>query len=298
VLGPSAEILGNAVAPTFPGADAVLETAVAASLAALASGGLSVEDVAAVGVGVPGRVDPDSGMVRDAVNLGIDSFDLRAALQARLGLPVRVDNDVNTAAVAAYDAYGDGLRAVAYLNLGTGLAAGLVVDGRLWRGATGVAGEVGHVVADLGGELCTCGQRGCLETIASGRALARDWPVTDGHPALALFAAAVGLDPRALHLAGTFARGVLLAARTLVLTLDVDRILVGGGLAGLGAPLLELVRRVEQEDCASSPFLASLHVAERMRLLPPEYPVGAVGAALLSPAFARTDAREGEGSRG
>ena len=121
---------------------------------------------------------------------------------------------------------------------------------------------------------------------------------THGHPAAALFAAAAQGDAGAARVARHFARGVLLAARTLVLTLDVDRILVGGGLAGLGAPLLELVRRVEQEESASSPFLASLQATERMLLLPPEYPVGAVGAALLSPAYAGADAREGEVARG
>ena len=96
-------------------------------------------------------------------------------LEARLGVPVAVENDVNVATLGAVAL--SGIRDLVYLSIGTGLAAGLVLDGTLRRGATGAAGEIGHVPIDPLGAVCQCGQRGCLETVASGRALAEAWPV-------------------------------------------------------------------------------------------------------------------------
>ncbi len=113
------------------------------------------------------------------MNLGVDGewVPLRAELEARLGLPVAVENDVNVATLGAVAL--SGIRDLVYLSIGTGLAAGLVLDGTLRRGATGAAGEIGHVPIDPLGALCQCGQRGCLETVASGRALAEAWPSGD-----------------------------------------------------------------------------------------------------------------------
>ena len=87
---------------------------------------------------------------------------------------------------------------MAYLNLGTGLAAGIVLDGRLLRGGHGVAGEIGHIPVDPAGVVCGCGQRGCLETLASGSAIARMWPTDDPLPARELFDAADAGDEHAI----------------------------------------------------------------------------------------------------
>src|SRR5690606_11000048 len=106
--------------------------------------GVSVTDVASIGIGVPGRVDSATGVVAHAVNLGFDSLDLGAQLAARLGARVHVENDVNSAALGAYHrlaADGTVDHSMAYLNLCTGLAAGIVVCGHLRRGARGTAGE-------------------------------------------------------------------------------------------------------------------------------------------------------------
>ena len=90
------------------------------------------------------------------------------------GVPTLVENDVNAAAFGASMVMG--CADLAYLSIGTGVAAGLIFDGRLRRGAHGVAGEIGHLPVDPGGPACECGQRGCLETVASGAAIARRWP--------------------------------------------------------------------------------------------------------------------------
>ena len=151
------------------GAEAVVASTVEAVVALAALLGVEPRDFGAIGVGVPGAVDPASGRVAHAVNLGLNGLALGEELTARLGVRVRLENDVNAAALGAFHLLGHGPdHSMAYLNLGTGLAAGLVLAGRLWRGSRGTAGEIGHIPVDPAGGLCVCGQRGCLELVASG----------------------------------------------------------------------------------------------------------------------------------
>ncbi len=268
---------------TEPGADGVVRTAelVVAHLGAAADGAPATS----VGLGIPGLVDVERGAVKHAVNLGVDGqwVPLRAELEARLGVPVAVENDVNVATLGAVAL--SGIRDLVYLSIGTGLAAGLVLDGTLRRGATGAAGEIGHVPIDPLGAVCQCGQRGCLETVASGRALAEAWPSAADQlgepPAQALFAAAAAGDQRAIAVRDRFAAGVADAVRTLCLTVDPATIVLGGGVAHLGAPLVAAVSDALHAQAASSPFLASLDLAARIRVVPDDQPVAAIGAALL-----------------
>ncbi len=170
---------------------------------------------------------------------------------------------------------------MAYLNLGTGLAAGIVLGGRLLRGGQGVAGEIGHIPVDPAGIRCNCGQRGCLETLASGSAVARMWPTESGPPARELFAAAARGDSRAIAARDRFLTGVAAGVRLLVLTADVDVVVIGGGLAALGDPLVHGTHRILNEWAAASAFLASLHLADRVQVIPLGFPAAAVGAALV-----------------
>jgi len=264
------------------GADAVIDTAVEAArgLAELAHVDPAAFD--SIGVGIPGTVDTEAGVVSHAVNLGVQHLPLGAALAERLGAPVRVENDVNAAALGAYSLLGASAGAsMAYLNLGTGLAAGLVLDGRLWRGARGTAGEIGHIPIDPRGEQCPCGQRGCLETVASGSTILRQWPTTDRHPARALFAAAAAGDAVAAAVRDRLLRNVAAAVRILVLTVDTECVVIGGGLSSLGDDLLQGLTDVLRGWEAESPFLASTGLPGRVRVLPPGFPAAAVGAALV-----------------
>ncbi len=126
------------------GSSAVVETAVSAVARIAELTGLSAGGFDSIGIGIPGLVDSSSGRVRHAVNLGFDGLELGGELAGRLGVGVRVENDVKAAALGAYHLMGL-TGSMAYLNLGTGLAAGIVVDGELWRGARGIAGEIGHI---------------------------------------------------------------------------------------------------------------------------------------------------------
>jgi predicted NBD/HSP70 family sugar kinase len=154
------------------GAEAVIATALEGITAIARRAGLAPSDFDSIGVGIPGQVDVQTGIVAHAVNLGFDELDVGPQLAALTGAAVKVENDVKAAALGAYHlmtaATVPAARSMAYLNLGTGLAAGLVIDGALWRGARGAAGEIGHIPVDPAGVRCPCGQRGCLETMASG----------------------------------------------------------------------------------------------------------------------------------
>lgn len=263
------------------GGDAVIASTVAAVTGLADRLGTSPAAFGAIGVGVPGAVDPASGRVAHAVNLGLDGLALGDELAARLGVRLRLENDVNVAALGAFHLLGHGPeRSMAYLNLGTGLAAGLVLGGRLWRGSRGTAGEIGHIPVDPAGELCSCGQRGCLELLASGSAVARQWPTEHPRPVQDLFEAAAAGDALAIEVRQRFIDNVASAVRVLVLTVDVDDVVIGGGITSLGAPLLEAIREVLAAWSAQSEFLASLELPSRVGLAPAG-PVASVGAALL-----------------
>jgi len=275
--------------PTGFGAEVVLHTAVAAVHQLSHATGTPIEDFTSIGIGIPGAVDPGTGRVSHAVNLGLADLELGAELRARLGRPVRVENDVNAAALGAFHLQGLGSgQSMAYLNVGTGLAAGLVLGGELWRGVSGVAGEIGHIPVDPAGPLCPCGQRGCLELYASGSAVARQWPSDDPLPVRALFAAAASGDPAATAVRDRLLQGVAEAARLLVLAVDVDDVVIGGGISRIGDELIAGVRAVIAGWEAASPFVASLGLGERLRLLPPDFPAAAVGAAFVGDPEANT----------
>lgn len=274
------------------GADAVIRTV----LEAVRRLGVEAADhgrIDTVGVGIPGQVVPGTTRVVHAVNLGVEELDLAAAVGPALGLPVRVENDVKAAAFGAYAlrapvprgagplAGSSDSASMAYLNLGTGVAAGIVAEGGLWRGARGTAGEVGHISIDPNGPLCRCGQRGCIEALAGGGAIAERWGRPGALPVRDVFDAADAGDPRARELRTGLARGVSAAVRVLVLTADVDVVVLGGGLSALGARLMSDVAAELAASADASPFMRSLRLDERVELLPPGSPAAALGAALV-----------------
>lgn len=286
LIGVDGELGEQVRMPTGFGADEVVATALRAVDRMSAIAGVDAASFASIGIGIPGAVDSRTGRVEHAVNLGLDGLDLGDRIADRVGMAVRVENDVNAAALGAHHllARSDGEPApsMAFLNLGTGLAAGLVLDGGLLRGGRGIAGEIGHIPVDPAGERCVCGQRGCLETVASGSAIARRWPTEHPLPARDLFDRAAAGDPRAVEERERFLTGVASAVRLLALTTDVDRVVIGGGLSLLGDELATGLRGVLDEWSADSAFLASLGLAGRVQLIPPGFPAAAVGAALIA----------------
>jgi predicted NBD/HSP70 family sugar kinase len=280
VIRADGTIAAQARLDSLPGADGILNTATRLldQLAAALDGALPPH----IGIGIPGIVDPERGAVSHAVNLGLGGswFPLADRLADRTGATVVVENDVNAATWGAHVL--SGADDLAYLSLGTGLAAGFVLSGKLRRGVAGAAGEIGHVPVDPGGARCPCGQRGCLELRASGSALSAAWP-GDGEasPAVALFAAAAAGRPDAVAARDRFAAGVADAVRMAGLAVDPATIIIGGGVAHVGEPLLTAVTGALRAQAATSPFLAALDLAGRVRLVPGQQPVGAIGAAMI-----------------
>lgn len=279
-VSPEGEIIGRLRRPTGWGEDAVVESIVLAISALADETGFEASAIGSVGVGIPGLVDAHSGRVLHAVNLGVESLDLAVRAQQALGVPFRIENDVKAAALGAAALRGVS-GSMAYLNLGTGVAAGIVMDGRIWRGARGTAGEVGHISVDPNGRLCGCGQRGCVETFCGGGALARAWGRPGALPVRDIFDAADAGDAQALALRSDLYRGAAAAVRVLVLSADVETVIIGGGLTALGERLEDGIRHSLLADAETSPFMRSLHLDERIEMLPSGSPAAAFGAALV-----------------
>jgi predicted NBD/HSP70 family sugar kinase len=271
--------------PTRSGSsDRVLSTAIAA-LAELAEVvGIPVDGFGAVGVGVPGLVDVQAGTVRHAINLGLGASPVPLAdvLGARAHAQVVVDNDVNVAAIGTAAALG--CSDLAYLNVGTGVAAGLMLGGRLRRGVRGAAGEVGHLPLDPDGPVCDCGQRGCLEVLTSGPALARRWPPGQSAESVsrALLEAAAAGDPTAVEVRDEVAGYLADAIALLAQTVDPELVVLGGGVAEGGDALLAAVMAALAERARHSAVVAALDLPARVALVPEGVPVAALGAALAA----------------
>lgn len=286
VLDDAGIVLASDSIPTQPSASGVMASATQLISQLTAQAGLTLADINGVGIGLPGVVDLATGIVANAVNLGItEPFPLASALQNQLDIPVTVDNDLNIAALGAAQLFHDAAgqpRDLAFLSLGTGVAAGYVLGGQVWRG-TGVAGEVGHIPIDPNGPVCNCGQRGCLELYCAGSVLERSWPADGDIPAAqALFNAARAGDPKATQVRDGYLGAIAVGVRNLVLSLGPGLVVIGGGVVRLGDQLLTGVQQALAELAAPSPFLQSLNMPERVVLAPADVPVAAIGAAILA----------------
>jgi glucokinase-like ROK family protein len=156
------------------GQDAIVEQARALLWRATQEGQSSCHRLLGVAVGVPGLVDQSTGALLFAPNLGWKDVPVRTILQQAFDAPVFVDNEANLAALGEhFFGAAQGYEEVLYISAGVGVGGGVVHDGQLCRGVTGVAGELGHITMEPDGELCNCGNRGCWETLVSQRALFR-----------------------------------------------------------------------------------------------------------------------------
>lgn len=169
-------VLGRAKSPTpaAEGGDAILAAMLSTLREAAAEAGVNTSELKGIGVGSPGPLDPDRGVILFSANLNVRDFPLGPLLSQSLNLPVLVRNDVR---VGGYGEFrlgaGAGKKNVLAAFVGTGIGGCLVLDGKLLTGATGNAGEIGHIVIEPGGSPCGCGRRGCLEAYASRTAITR-----------------------------------------------------------------------------------------------------------------------------
>ena len=216
--------------------------------------------VAALGVGVPGLVSPETGRVVVSNDLpAVARGDLRAELQQATGLPVILENDANAAAYGEYVAgAGVSSRNLFYITIGAGIGGAFLLEGRLWRGASGFAGEIGHITIDPDGILCTCGNVGCLETVASApnivrrthERLLRDSTsslsrlgLTKDFTAADIAHEANNGDDFALLMLERTGRYIGTAVATVINLLNVERIVLGGTIMEAGELILRPIIR-------------------------------------------------------
>ena len=248
-----------------PGADAAYDVK---TMRTLARELLVGEQPAAIGVSFGGPVDATADTVRLSYHVpGWENVPLRQMLEAEFGAPASVDNDANAAALGEHRfGAGRGIDSLLYITVSTGVGGGWILDNRLWRGAGGLAGEIGHTVVDPDGPVCSCGRRGCVERLAAGPAIAqraREW--LEAQPErgqilrtlagqnleavtaeLVSQAAAQGdeLAWDALEIAA-WALGVGIGnAANLV---NPQRFVLGGGVTKAGARFWEVLRRVTRQ---------------------------------------------------
>jgi glucokinase len=208
----------------------------------------------AVGLVVPGVVDAQHGIAVYATNLGWRDLPIRQLVAEAVGLPVILDHDVRAAGLAELElGAGRGAHEMLFVALGTGIAAAVITGGQLATGATGMAGELGHLPVFPDGEWCACGQRGCTETYASGAALARRYSAVSGISGVSasevLSRASAGEDLAQR----IFSDAVTALGRALVnyiLIMDPEMIIIGGGLADSGAALLDPLTSEVQDGLA------------------------------------------------
>ena len=257
--------------------------------------GLEKGALLGVGVGFAGHTDGRAGVVLTSSNLlSWDRMPLRDVLCERLGMMVRLDNDCNAAALAEYRyGAGRGSRDMVYVVFSTGMGAGIIIDGHLYRGHTGTAGEVGHTVVDVDGRICSCGKRGCLMSWACGMALTQlaGERIRGGEDTLLQKMARGDLasingemvadaarhgDRMALELIQLTGKYLGVGLSTIVQVLNPEVIVIGGGLTRIGPLLMDACLPALQENV--HPVLAN-----SARIVPSHFgeDVGIVGAATL-----------------
>ncbi|KUK31834.1 MAG: Glucokinase GlkA [Thermoanaerobacterales bacterium 50_218] len=220
------------------------------------------EKILGVGIGAPGPLDPASGRIFFAPNLNWCDVNLKEILEKELGLPVFMENDANLAALGEYlYGAGKGYDDLVFITVSTGVGGGLIIKGEIYSGASGAAGEIGHMVVVPDGPLCSCGNRGCLEAVASGKALKKRaqsliaegrcqkiLELAGGDPdaveAPMIAHAAHSGDSEARQLLAEAGRYLGLAIGNIANLLNPSIFIIGGGVArGAGDFLLEPARQ-------------------------------------------------------
>jgi glucokinase len=255
----------------------------------------NLKHIAGIGVGCAGDIDPVRGVVRISPNLGWNQVPLKALLSKRLKYPILLDNDANVAAWAAYSV--EGKRRVKNLicvTVGTGIGGGLVFEGKLYHGATGTAGEIGHMTLYPGGIPCTCGNRGCVERYIGAKAMAKDAKeaIASGEKTLISEMAGADLsnitplviqraaqagDALALRLWEQAGTRLGIALASVVNLLNPEWIVLAGGLSRAGELLLDPLRRTILQHSFPTPAKAVKLVISKL-----DQDLGMVGAGLLA----------------
>lgn len=296
VVGGGNSILTTYHSPTNTNSPAsILDSVIAAIITVQIQANVDPKQIAGIGIGVPGFIDPTTGYVRLAVNLNLVDYPLGPHIHQHFNIPCYLNNDVRTAALGVMSLPENRqVKNLAYISIGTGIAAGLVLNGRLFQGTHGLAGEIGHIVAEPGGSLCPCGQRGCLETVASGPAIARrakslvssglKTALTNENEitAEAVYRLAAQGDDVAASLIDETGAYLARAVYNLVLSTDIEKVSFGGGVSRAGKPFLQSILTHIEKLRAESSLARQLLNPIMVTGLPANFPAGLWGAVQLA----------------
>ncbi len=259
VVDPQGRMLSSdeSVTPATEGREVVIQCIVDSARSAMEQAHVSIAEISAIGIGAAGISNPEAGVLFTSPHLpALRNVLLRDILQERLGKKTFLTNDANAAALGEfYFGAARGARNFIYITLSTGIGAGIVIDGKIYTGAIGAAGEVGHMTIDDNGPVCNCGNKGCWEVLASGTALAREakrrihegvktsiLKYVDGDleslTAPAIHEAAERGDKFARELIARTGYYVGVGLTNLINIFNPELIVIGGGLSNIGDMLL------------------------------------------------------------
>jgi len=265
----------HSITPAQKGHKVVIQSILESIHRALGRADVAISDLIVIGVGAPGLLNPETGILFTSPNLpGWRDVPLRDIIQEKLGKKTFLINDANAAALGEfYFGAARGARNFIYITLSTGIGGGIVIDGKIYSGAIGAAGEVGHMTVDDDGPICNCGNRGCWETLASGTALTREarhqieegvrtsiLEYADGDvekvTAQVIHSAARQGDSLAKELIGRTGYYVGVGLANLVNIFNPELIVIGGGLSNIGDMLFEPAFKVAGERAYKEAFQA------------------------------------------
>jgi glucokinase len=265
----------HSITPASKGRETVIQSILDSAHSALKQAGIAISEIFAIGIGAPGISNPETGILFTSPNLpGWQDVPLRDIIQSRLGKKAFLINDANAAALGEfYFGAARGARNFIYITLSTGIGGGIVIDGKIYSGAIGAAGEVGHMTIDDNGPICNCGNRGCWETLASGTALAREarQQIKEGVrtsileyaegdiekvTAQVIHSAAEQGDSLAKELIARTGYYVGVGLANLINIFNPELIVIGGGLSNIGDMLLKPAFKTAGERAYKEAFQA------------------------------------------
>ena len=279
--------------------DATLDSIAISVKELIVANRLDSNRIDAIGFGIPGLVDAENGIGIASVNLGWKNVAVQAGLEARLGIHCIIDNDVRAGAIGeARFGAAKGLKNLVYLNVGTGISAVILLDGKIFMGTHGLAGEIGHAVLIPEGPECKCGGRGCFEAVASGPGIAERalGKIKNGQisilapqgwsPSLALtaenvFAASLQGDHVAIETLEEIAKLMAYSLQYLTLAYDPEAIIIGGSVVLSSPFLFKNIQQMLRKLGSSSWVFGKAYSKDLVRLSTLGNNAGVLGAAAL-----------------
>ncbi len=251
------------------GGDRVVENIKTLCDGLLESANMKKSDIIAVGMGVPGMIDGNAGVVVTSNNLKFRNFEIAKKTEEAIGLPVKISNDANAAALGEMKfGYGGIYKNIILLTLGTGVGGGIIIDGKIFEGNSGAGAELGHTVIQMGGEPCSCGRRGCLEAYASATAIIRDtkrsmqahpdsklWEIgsldaVNGKTAFDFY----NTDVYAKKVVDSYVEHLACGIVNMATTFRPDAIILGGGVCAQGDSLVNPLKKILESEIYGQDF--------------------------------------------